>query len=124
MQCRQAASTASRCSGAPRSTIRSEAMTDNPSAVRRWRVFPPHVDEVVAASDHDATVSALQRELATERAAREKAEVNARRWLHMYENDMSAEYRDHTYLLLNPPPGKPHGSLFASVVDAAMQERA
>ena len=57
-------------------------MTDNPSAVRRhkgrlrsngWQ--DEQSQEYVRGPDHDEAVAALQRELATERAAREKAEA-------------------------------------------------
>lgn len=49
-----------------------------------------------------------------------RLEADARRWQFMHDNDMAAEYSDHITLVLNAPTGKPHGSLFRSVVDAAM----
>jgi hypothetical protein len=48
-----------------------------------------------------------------------RLEADARRWQFMYANDMTAEYSDHIMLVLNAGE-KPHGSLFRSVVDAAL----
>ncbi len=89
---------------------------------------PPLHPLVEAASAHIAVPVgdgvALAEALGKLDAVLTEALRDAERWRYMYENDMTGAYADHIELMnYEQATGKPHGSLFRGVVDAAMKER-